>query len=103
VEALVVTVPSFETEREMLRGDVVGMCKTAVGGPSRGSRIPNNASARSLFRLVGLSKLPEIAGDSGFSWPWDCTEDCGVSKAGPTRGDSMESSTESRGAFAFAF
>lgn len=67
MEALVVTVPSFENEREMLRGGVVGMCKTAVGGPSTKSCGPNSALARSLFRFVGLSKLSEIAGDSGLS------------------------------------
>lgn len=67
MEVLVVTVPSFETEREILRGDVVGMCKTVAGRASTGSCGPNSASARSLFRLVGLSKLPEIAGDSGLS------------------------------------
>ena len=67
VEALLVSVPSFETEREMLSGDMVGMCKAAEVGPSTGSCGPNSASARSLFRLVGLSKDPETPGDSGMS------------------------------------
>lgn len=103
MEALLVTVPSLETEREILSGDVVGICKTGGGGPSTGSCGPNRALARSLFRLVGLSKPCETAGDSGMSKLWDCTEDCGVSETEPTRGDSMESSTESRRAFAFGF
>jgi hypothetical protein len=74
VEALLVTVPSLETEREILRGDVVGICKTGGGGPSTESCGPNRALARSLFRLVGLSKPCRTAGDSGMSEPWDCTE-----------------------------
>jgi len=63
VEAVLVSVPSVETEREMLSGDVVEMCKT--GGA--GSCGPNSASARSLFRLVGLSTDSETPGDSGMS------------------------------------
>lgn len=64
---MLVRVPSPETEREMLSGDVVGMCKTGVVGPSTWSCGPNSASARSLFRLVGLSKNTETAGDSRMS------------------------------------
>lgn len=67
MEALLVTVPSLETEREILRGDVVGICKTVGGGSLGGSCGPKSASARSLLRLVGLSKLSEMAGDSGLS------------------------------------
>ena len=67
VEALLVSVPSFEIEREMLSGDVVEMCKTAGAGPSTGSCGPNSALARSLFRLVGLSRESETPGDSGIS------------------------------------
>lgn len=68
MEALLVTVPSFETEREMLSGDVVGICKIVMGGMSTGSCGPKSASARSLFRLVGLSKPSGTMGDSGVSW-----------------------------------
>ena len=107
MDALLVRVPSVETEREIWSGDVVGVCKTGWGtgveGPSAGSCGPNIASARSLCRLVGLSTDSEIAGDSGKSWPWDCIEDCGVSKAGRIRGDSIASITESKRAFAFSF
>lgn len=67
VEAVLVTVPSLETEREILSGDVVGICKTEGGGTSTKSCGPKRASARSLFRFVGLSKPPETAGDSRMS------------------------------------
>jgi hypothetical protein len=67
VEALLVTVPSFETERETPSGDVVWMRKTVAVGPSTGSSGPKIASTRFLFRLVGLSRDSEIPGDSGMS------------------------------------
>lgn len=67
VDALLVRVPSFEVEREMLSGDVKGMCKTGGGGLSMASCGPNNALARSRFRLVGLSTDSETPGDSGTS------------------------------------
>lgn len=71
VEALLVRVPSVETEREIWSDDVAEICGTergaAVGGPSTRSCGPNNASARSLFRLVGLSTNSETTGDSGIS------------------------------------
>lgn len=62
-------VPSFEAEREMLSGDVIGMCNTGGEGLSVDSCGPNSAFARSLFRLVGLSKDSRTPGDSGTSWP----------------------------------
>jgi len=67
VEAVLVRVPSFETDREMMSGDVVGTCKVAGAGRPTGSCGPNSASAKSLFRFVGLSKDSETAGDSGMS------------------------------------
>ena len=68
MEALLVTVPSFEAERGILSGDMVGIRNVVGGGPSIPSCGPNKASARSLFRLVGLSKPSETTVDSGVSW-----------------------------------
>ena len=67
VEGLLVRVPSFEIEREILSGGVVEICNPAGVGPLTESCGPNSASARSLFRLVGLSRNSETPGDSGMS------------------------------------
>ena len=67
METVLVRVPSFETEREIMSGDAVGTCKVAEAGRSTGSCGPKSASAKSLFRFVGLSKYSETAGDSGMS------------------------------------
>ena len=67
VEGLLVRVPSFEIEHEMLSGGVVEICNPTGVGPSTESCGPNSASARSLFRLVGLSRNSETPGDSGMS------------------------------------